>query len=47
MSTEYYLIESFDSNIETKVNVEDNATEKDAMLAAIEQLGWIFCARDV
>ena len=44
--TEYYLIESYDSNNEQVVDIEPEATEKDAMLKAIEQLGWIFCARE-
>ena len=45
--TRYYLVESFDSNVEVDVDVEEEASEKDAMLAAIEQLGWIFCAKEI
>ncbi len=53
MSREYYLIQSFDSNIERPVDVSNcpvdsdgNVNEKDAMMLAIEQLGWIFCAKE-
>ena len=53
MKTRYYLIQSFDSNIEMDIDVSDcpvdgagNVSELDAALAAIEQLGWIFCAEE-
>ncbi len=44
--TKYYLIKDYDSNEKIDVNVEENATEKEAMLQAIEDLGWIFCAKE-
>lgn len=50
---EYYLIKDFDGNERMDVDLSDcpvdghgNVDEKDAALAAIEQLGWIFCAKD-
>ena len=52
MCKEYYLISDSDGNGRKDVDVSDcpvdgngDVDEKDAMCAAIDQLGWTFCAK--
>ena len=53
MMIEYYLIESYDSNKEVEIDVSNcsvdgsgDVSEIDAAHKAINQLGWILCARE-